>query len=404
MRRSLLPLAPAVLALGCGGSIDPPPEAAELVALTARQQSAPAGGAVNEPPAVRVVDATGRPVPEAEVSFVPSSGSIVEPARGLTDADGVARVIRWVVPAGPASLDASVPGAPSIRFEAEGGPRAFDLVIRWLEPPPPEAVVAAAAAEALLESIIWADLPDESVVATEVCRVGGDPVATIDETIDDVLVLARVGEMDGPGGAGAQGFPCLLRDPGTQTIVGFVRLDRGDFVLIDQDRRREFFLHELVHALGLVPGVISISTPSGFTRDCLQQPSRGAPDPLVLDTHFSCAGARHGFDQVGGVRYPGAKVPLENGATVALTANTLNHHWRKSSFGNELMTGWFTAGVRAPLSVVTVGALEDLGYGVSYAAAEAFVLDGPISTAPVAAVPLVERAAIAPPAILGRSR
>lgn len=404
MRRSLVSLAPAVLALGCGGATDPPPEAAQLVALTAQEQSAPAGGAVNDPPAVRVVDGSGRAVPQAEVSFLPSSGSIVEPARGVTDADGVARVVRWVVPSGPASLEASAPGVPPIRFEAEGRPRAFDLVIRWLEPPPPEAVTAAAAAEALLESIIWADLPAEAVVATEVCRVGGEPVATIDETIDDVLVLALVDEMDGPGGAGAQGFPCLLRDPGTQTLVGFVRLDQDDFALIDQDRRREFFLHELVHALGLVPGVISITTPSGFSRDCLQQPSRGAPDPVVLDTHFSCAGARRGFDQIGGARYPGAKVPLENGATIALTANTLNHHWRKTSLRNELMTGWFTAGLRAPLSVVTVGALEDLGYGVSYPAAESFALDGPISTTPSMAAPLVEWAAVAPPAILGRSR
>lgn len=387
-----------LLIIGCAGEPTPsPPAAARLEAVTVTDQQAPEGALVNDPPTVRALDAAGRPVAGVLVTFASSTGTVVSPTEMVSDADGLARTASWRLGTGAAETMASAAGVPAVSFRAEARPRRFDLVIRWQTPPPPEAIQAAAEAEALLESIIWEDLPDEVVTATPVCPLPGEgPTVTVDETIDDVLVIARIGPIDGLGGAGAQGFPCLIRDPGTQTIVGFIRLDEAEFAAIDQDLRREFVLHELVHALGLVPGVLNLTTPGGFSRNCLQLPSQGAPNPLVQDSHFSCPGARRGFDQIGGTRYAGLKVPLENGATRPLGANTLNHHWRKTSLRNELMTGWFIAGQRAPLSVVTVGALEDLGYRVSYPAAEPLVLDGAIAAGVgrgEAAVPLIELAA-----------
>jgi hypothetical protein len=47
-------------------------------------------------------------------------------------------------------------------------------------------------------------------------------------------------------------------------------------------------------------------------------------------------------------------------------------HWAEAIFGDELMTGY--ADDDLPLSRVTVGALEDLGYTVRYAAADPFAL------------------------------
>ncbi len=52
---------------------------------------------------------------------------------------------------------------------------------------------------------------------------------------------------------------------------------------------------------------------------------------------------------------------------------TREGHWRESVFGNELMTGFLDGGIN-PLSRVTVGALEDMGYEVNYDAADEFRL------------------------------
>lgn len=369
-------------ACGQEATVPADPVAAIVEAVSVAEQEGAAGEAANHAPAVRVLDADGRPMAGVRVAFSAGGGSTVVPSAASTGSDGVARVTAWTLAPGAGELTAGVEGLPAVVFRATGHPRAFDLTVRWLSPPTDDARVAVEAAEAFLERVVWRDLPDQELVGTPVCpRPGTGPAAILDEVVDDVLVLAVVEAIDGLGGAGAQGFPCLIRDPGTQTIVGFVRFDEAEMAAIDAARRRDFALHEMVHALGFVPGILNIQTPSGFVRSCLALPSRGAPDPLVQDTHFSCPGAVEGFDRIGGAAYAGAKVPLENGATMALTANTLNHHWRKTSLRDEVMTGWFTAGVPAPFSLVTVGALEDLGYGVTWAAADPFLLAPPIAPA-----------------------
>jgi hypothetical protein len=64
-------------------------------------------------------------------------------------------------------------------------------------------------------------------------------------------------------------------------------------------------------------------------------------------------------------------VPVENTGG----QGTRDSHWRDSVFGAELMTGYAEpAGVRMPISRLTVGALEDLGYGVNYAAADSYTM------------------------------
>lgn len=354
-----------------GSGISPTPVPTSIEARSALQQVGPVGAMVDELPAVRLLQQDGTPAVGVPVRFVPSAGSDAGPATVATGSDGMARLTTWTLGAGESSVRAEAGSLPPVTFRAEGKPRAFDIVVRWQGTPSAVAQAAVAAAESLLERIIWGDLPDERVDATPACMLQGTPAAVIDETIDDLLVIARHGPIDGAGGAGAQGFPCLIRDPGAQPLVGFIRLDEADFDALPATLQRGFALHELVHALGFVPQLLNITTPSGFSRRCLMLPSTGAPNTLVQDSHFSCANAVAAFDRVGGTRYGGPKVPLENGATRPLTGNTLNHHWRKTTFGGELMTGWFTV-PEAPLSAVTVGALADLGYVVSYSGADPF--------------------------------
>jgi hypothetical protein len=93
--------------------------------LEGTAQSAPAGLPVPIPPAVRLTNGQGQPVPGVAVSFVVTGGGgSVDGADQTTDSDGVARVGGWVL--GPATglntLEAradSVQGSPVI-FAAQG--------------------------------------------------------------------------------------------------------------------------------------------------------------------------------------------------------------------------------------------------------------------------------------------
>ena len=65
-------------------------------------------------------------------------------------------------------------------------------------------------------------------------------------------------------------------------------------------------------------------------------------------------------------------------------------NWRESVFRTELMTGWINSGAN-PMSRVTIASLRDLGYAVSLAAADAYVLPSPSAVSPrLAGVPGVE--------------
>jgi hypothetical protein len=50
---------------------------------------------------------------------------------------------------------------------------------------------------------------------------------------------------------------------------------------------------------------------------------------------------------------------------------TADAHWRESTFGNELMTGYVNLN-GMPLSAITVGSLADLGYEVNPLAADPY--------------------------------
>ena len=63
-------------------------------------------------------------------------------------------------------------------------------------------------------------------------------------------------------------------------------------------------------------------------------------------------------------------VPVEKGGG----GGTAGAHWAEDIFNTELMTGWAENSPPMPLSRVTAGSLEDLGYTVSYAMADSFDL------------------------------
>ena len=78
--------------------------AATIAAVAGNNQTATAGTAVLIPPAVRVSDQYGNPVPGVSVSFLPQNGGSVTGALQTTDATGTATVGSWTVVAGTNDL------------------------------------------------------------------------------------------------------------------------------------------------------------------------------------------------------------------------------------------------------------------------------------------------------------
>lgn len=64
--------------------------------------------------------------------------------------------------------------------------------------------------------------------------------------------------------------------------------------------------------------------------------------------------------------------------------------------GRELMTGFLSLGVSNPLSAITVGALQDLGYVVSVLAADAYTVSPGLRFEEDELIQLVEIAAPPP--------
>lgn len=398
----------SVLACGGDGATRPRSESTPVVtqlrAASDTVQVAAVGTAANHVPSVLATAADGSPVKGALVrfEFMDASAGTVSVA---TNAAGIASLPTWVLPNEPrvARVEARYGSLSPVVFSADVRVRDYDLKIRIVGGDVgASGQRAIAAAEALVESIIFGDLPDEELDGLQPqCSVGGPPNPTLTETVDDLLVLLRVRDIDGLGRSGGVASPCLIRDPGAQPIVSIVELDSAEWVSSSESEQRNMVLHELIHALGFAQGLLTRTLPSGFTRHCLELPSRAAPNQLIQDTHFSCTNARQAFDRLGGISYAGSKVPLENGGFIpGTTAGSLNNHWREISFGRELMSAFYQVG-SAPLSLVTVAALEDLGYQVTYAAAEPFSFAIPIASRPGAVweAPRVLDADVAPPPV-----
>jgi hypothetical protein len=80
------------------------------------------------------------------------------------------------------------------------------------------------------------------------------------------------------------------------------------------------------------------------------------------------AGGIAGCKAVGGNSICASSVPVEGSQG---SEGTINSHWRESTFGNELMTGFLNSGTN-PLSIMSIRSLEDLGYTVNSAVADAY--------------------------------
>ncbi|HSM07855.1 MAG TPA: hypothetical protein VLA33_02425 [Gemmatimonadota bacterium] len=238
------------------------------------------------------------------------------------------------------------------------------------------------AAVTKLENVIIGDLQNIASFDFGGGSCGGAAVPPLSESIDDVVIYLEFVPIDGPGGTIGSAGPCQVRRAAGGGITAFsalggMRFDTADLQMLDNlGLLEDIVLHEMMHVLGFGIFWEGVVIPPAAEPDTfLRQPS----DPLndnytegMTDTHFTGANAVGQFEAIGGGVYMGGEiVPVEND-TASFNTGSLDGHWRESVFVEEIMT---TAAnlPENPLSVVTIGQFDDLGYEVDYDAADPYM-------------------------------
>ena len=198
--------------------------------------------------------------------------------------------------------------------------------------------------------------------------------------IDDLLLLAGVENLDGPGGVVGMAGACIVRADGFP-LVGMVIIDASDIDgLYSGDELYTVVLHELGHVLDL--------SQSGWQRRQLLDHDR-ADCMESFTVKFTGSRASEEYARLGGT----GLVPVENNGV----AGTACSHWDYETFHSELMTGYLTHDAR--LSRLTIGALADMGYRVDMSAADQYSMDGDAVRPLSAAKPVNERL-LPPPVVI----
>ena len=169
--------------------------------------------------------------------------------------------------------------------------------------------------------------------------------------IDDLLINATVQAIDGVGNILGQATADAYRSGSNIPYHGYMMFDSADLQSMVSNGTLLYVIeHEMGHVLGLAPRSWSMDhLASGFSYTG----ANGVAEYRILANNNSLT-----------------SVPLETTGG----SGTAGAHWSEAVFDTELMTGYAERTGPMPISIVTVGALADLGYSVSYAAADVFHL------------------------------
>jgi len=195
-----------------------------------------------------------------------------------------------------------------------------------------QAIFAIAAAK--WQAIITGDVPDQGL-------------------IDDLEIAASGVAIDGVNGILGQAGPTSLRAGTFLPFEGIMEFDTADLAALEASGQLDdVILHEMAHVIGFG----TIWTQLGLLT------GGGTADP-----QFTGANAVAEYNARFGLT--ATSVPIEGAAG----PGTNDAHWRETVFTNELMTGFLDAGVPNPISRMTVGQFQDLGYQVNYGAADPYI-------------------------------
>jgi leishmanolysin len=167
--------------------------------------------------------------------------------------------------------------------------------------------------------------------------------------VDDVLIAASAGFIDGSSGVLGSAGPDRFRSGSLLPYHGTMDFDSADMAWMEASGT---LYYTVLHEMGHVLGIGTIWEARGLLWGA------GTSNPRFIGPAATATyNAIHGTSAVG--------VPVEAGGG----DGTRDSHWRESVFGNEVMTGWVDSGFN-PISRVTVASLRDLGYQVNMGAAD----------------------------------
>lgn len=217
----------------------------------------------------------------------------------------------------------------------------IELVMDPLEWTPGQLTVFQNAA-ARWSQVVIGDVPDVRV--------------SFNRIIDDLEINANAGAIDGPGGILGYAYVSGYRAGSYMPYQGYMMFDTADMADLElAGQLGEVIVHEMGHLVGVGSMWHDLGLVSGS----------GTADP-----RFIGPAATAEYNAIFGNTE--TSVPIENIGTYP--DGTTEVHWRESVFDNELMTGFLNSGVPNPLSRITIGQLEDLGYEVDYGAADPYVM------------------------------
>ena len=329
-----------------------PDAAVALFPYAGDRQVTLASTAVRVPPAVRVVDRYGNGVPDIAVRLEAQASSVAS-TEVTSDSDGIAEARSWT-PAGNADmvLVATSPQLPSSQasFSARVVPELFGIEYRAVGSIPPRLMQALERAAARWMSVFTTHAGTSHV--TLPAGECGPTFPAMNEPVSDLVVFIRVTPIDGKGEILASALPCAMHEESGLPVVARITFDISDVAeYVANDFVDLIATHELGHALGFG----TVWEQRGLVVGA------GTVNP-----RFNGASASREYGVAFGSANTGV-VPVENTGG----AGTANRHWRASVFSIETMNG-FIATRTAPLSRITIGAMEDVGYSVSYDAEDAF--------------------------------
>jgi hypothetical protein len=230
----------------------------------------------------------------------------------------------------------------------------FDISLRFINEPTARQREVFESAVSRWEKIIVRDEPDFTGVTLPNYNNSGILIGA-DEVLDDVIIEVVLEPIDGPGAVLGSAGPRFIRLPEETTITGVMRFDTADLETLEAANQFEnVILHEMGHVLGIGTlwqrkGLLVINSfEQAIDPDYLGQ--RG--------NHFWKTMRGEGLLPIEGAFFRPDGTPF-------VRPGTSYGHWDEGVLFNELMTGFLNGGVDNPLSRITSGSMQDLGYGVA---------------------------------------
>lgn len=191
-------------------------------------------------------------------------------------------------------------------------------------------------------------------------RCSSVPEVPLPEHVGNLLLLVQVGPIDGPSNIVGSATSCIFDNDGF-VRVGYVEIDSADVaMLLAQNNLESTIIHEALHVMGLGTAWPYRGLVEGY----------GTASPRYTGLHGNAALTYLNAESYG-------RAPVQgSGGT-----GTAGVHWSEDVFSIEMMTP-FTEEGASPMSMLTLGALRDIGYSVDFAAADNFTILASSGTVP----------------------